>query len=297
MKKLLLLLTFTTTIIQFINAQFFTGLRSSPYGGVTNVGWSPAIADAPFVADVNLIGMAANFNNNYVGVDRNLLLKKDYKGNNTGDFQADFLKERVNGHDKSVYMGMQVQGPLSFMCTWGKGENKNKNAFAFTWNVNTVFNMDRVDETFARIAYHGEGFQADSILHYLDKGLNNGNISARAMVWADYGLTYSRVVYDEGDHFIKVGGTLKFIQGIAGAYAYVKDLKYQWHNYDYLSVFQTQAHYAYSQGFISSKGYPVTDISSFAKNLVSFTYAYPSFAGDLGLTYEWRPKKDKYKYK
>ena len=295
MKKHLLLLTIIL-IAQLTNAQLFTGLRSSPYGGVTNVGWNPAIADAPFVADVNLIGLGLNVGNNYVGIDRNYLLKKNYKGNNTGNFQDDFLKERLDGHNKAAYMGLQVQGPLSFMCTWGKGENKNKNAFAFSWNINTVFNMDKVDQTFARIAYLGAGYKADSILHYLDKGLTNGNINARTMVWADYGLTYSRVIFDQGDHFIKVGGTIKFLQGISAGYVYVKDLKYKWQDYDTLSVFQTEAKYAYSQGLVSSKGYPIKDIGSYANDLFRMKYASPSVGLDLGMVYEWRPKRDKYKY-
>lgn len=294
MKKPLLIFLLAYCI-QLCHAQFFTGLRSSPYGGVTNVGWNPAIADAPFVADVNLLGLGMNVNNNYVGIDRNVYLKKSYV-DGTKDFQDTYLKERINGRNKSVYTGMQVQGPLSFMCTWGKGENKNKNAFAFTWNVNTVFNLDKVDETFARIAYLGAGFKADSVLKYINKGLNNTNINTRAMVWADYGLTYSRVVYDKEEHFIKVGGTLKLLQGVAGAYAYVKDLKYKWQDFDTISIFQTEAKYAYSQGFISSKGYPADNAGQLAKDLFSFKYAYPSFAADLGVVYEWRPKKDKYKY-
>jgi outer membrane protein OmpA-like peptidoglycan-associated protein len=295
MNKRLLLLVIPLFLYNITNAQFFTGLRSSPYGGVTNVGWNPAIADAPFIADVNLIGIGFNVGNNYVGVDPKVYLKKGYMDSNK-NFQDAYLKERLNGHNKAAYIGMQVQGPLSFMCTWGKGENKNKNAFAFTWNSNFIFNMDKVDETFAGIAYHGAGYTADSLLHYMDVQLNNANINTRTMAWMDYGLTYSRVVYDKGDHFVKVGGTLKFLQGIAAGYAYVKDLTYKWHNYDTLAIFNTEAKYAYSQGLISSKGYPLDDVGSQVKDLFSFKYAYPSVGFDVGATYEWRPKKDKYKY-
>ena len=296
MKKSILLAILLTFFFGLTHAQFFTGLRSSPYGGVTNVGWNPAIADAPFIADVNLIGLGMNVGNNYVGIDRNLYMKKDYKGNNTGNFQDDFLKERLNGHNKAAYIGMQVQGPLSFMCTWGKGENQNKNAFAFSYNVNYIFNMDKVDETFARIAYLGVGSKAQDAVGFLDKSLNNQNINTRTMAWADYGLTYSRVVYDQGDHFVKVGGTLKLLQGMAAGFVYVKDLKYKWHEYDTLNIFQTEAKYAYSQGLVSSKGYPAGDMTSNIKNLMNFKYAPPSVGFDLGATYEWRPKKDKYKY-
>jgi hypothetical protein len=294
MKKIILLLS-VTLIALCSNAQFFTGLRSSPYGGVTNVGWNPAIADSRFIADVNLIGIGVNAGNNYVGVDRNTFLKKNYI-NKDLNFQDYYMKERINGRNKAAYVGMQVQGPLSFMCSWGKGENKNKNAFAFTYNANSIFNLDKVDETFARIAYLGAGDKADSVLNYVNKGLNNANINTRTMSWIDYGLTYSRVVYDKDEHFVKVGGTIKLLQGVAAGYAYVKDLNYKWEDLDTLSIFQTEAKYAYSQGLVSSKGYPVDNIEGYAKNLFSFKYAAPSVGFDIGAEYQWRPKKDKYKY-
>lgn len=44
------------------------------YGGITNVNYNPAIADAPFVADVNLIGLGFNMTNNYVGISKDYLL-------------------------------------------------------------------------------------------------------------------------------------------------------------------------------------------------------------------------------
>jgi outer membrane protein OmpA-like peptidoglycan-associated protein len=294
MKKVILLLSITFTVL-LSNAQFFTGLRSSPYGGVTNVGWNPAIADSRFIADINLIGLGVNVSNNYVGVDRNVYMKKNYI-DTSKNFQDTYLRERINGHNKGGYFGMQVQGPLSFMCSWGKGENKNKNAFAFTYNYNMVFNADKIDETFARIAYLGAGSKAEDALNYLGKGLTNANINTRTMSWMDYGLTYSRVVYDKDEHFVKVGGTIKLLQGIAAGYAYVKDLNYKWKNFDTLSIFQTEAKYAYSQGLVSSKGYPVDDVPNQVKDLFSFKYAAPSVGFDLGAEYQWRPKKDKYKY-
>ncbi|HLP22323.1 MAG TPA: DUF5723 family protein, partial [Chitinophagales bacterium] len=295
MMKRLLLPALAILFFQLANAQLFTGLRSSPYGGVTNVGWNPAIADNRFQVDINLIGVGFNAGNNYVGVDRKTFLKKGYI-DTTKNFQDTYMRERINGRNKSAYYGMQVQGPLSFMVSWGKGENKNKNAFAFSYNINSVFNLDKVDETFARIAYLGAGNKAQDALNYLNKGLTNANINTRSHTWIDYGLTYSRVVYDKDAHMVKVGGTLKLLQGIAAGYAYVKDLSYKWENFDTISIFQTEAQYAYSQGLVSSKGYPADDIGKAAKELFSFRYAPPSVGVDFGAVYEWRPKKDKYKY-
>lgn len=291
MKKLLLatvLLAFTS----LLHAQFFKGLRSSPYGGVTNVSYNPAIADSRFIADVNLFNFGFNLNNNYVGLDRRALLNPDLFSEK--DFQDKYLKERVNGKNKYIYIGAQAQLPLSFMCSWGK--KTNINAFAFTSHFNSVTNVDNIDETFARIAYLGAGYKAEQALSYLNKGLKDLNPSIKLLNWIDYGLTYSRVVYDNDVHMIKVGGTLKLIQGIAGGYLYVKDLDYRWENFDTISVFKTDVEYAYSEGAISSQGYSYNNINNYVRDLFSFKYSTPTVAVDLGVIYEWRPDKDKYKY-
>jgi outer membrane protein OmpA-like peptidoglycan-associated protein len=295
MKKHLLTLTLAILAAGLSNAQFFQGLRSSPFGGVTNVNYNPAIADSRFIADVNLISMGATISNNYVGIDPKVLLKKGYRDTNKS-LQDGYLKERVNGKDKSAYVGMQVQGPLSFMCSFGKGENKNKYAFAFTYHANSIVNVDRFDETFVRSSYWGVGYKADSITGFKGIDIHNANPSVKTLSWIDYGLTYSQTVYDKGPHFIKAGGTFKILQGIAAAYVHVKDLNFKWNNFDTLSIFKAEADYGYSEGMVSSKGYPVGDLSDYAKNLFSFKYSSPGAAVDLGVIYEWRPDKDKYKY-
>ncbi|MDB5284915.1 MAG: OmpA/MotB domain protein [Bacteroidota bacterium] len=277
----------------FANAQL-GALQYSPFGGVTNVNYNPAIADSRFIADINLVSVSAALNNNYVGLDRKAIF--DHTLFNDPNFQDDHLHERLNGKPKSVYMGMQVQGPLSFMFSFGKGKNKNKNALAFTYHANMIFNADKIDQTFARIAYWGIGYKADSLTNFRGKQLTDANITAKAMSWLDYGVTYSRVIYEKGDHMIKVGGTLKLLNGIEGGYLYVNNLNYKWQNYDTLAIFKTNVNYGYSQGLVSSKGFSASDITNYVKDLLAYKYSTPTVAVDMGMVYEWRPDKDKYKY-
>ena len=211
------------------------------------------------------------------------------------NFQQDHLLERVNGKAKNIYVGAQVQGPLSFMCTFGKGKNKNKNAFAFSYHVNTIFNLNNVSEVLARSAYYGMGFKADSVTKFIGKNLTNSNLALKTLAWNDYGVTYSRVIYEQGDHFIKLGGTLKIIDGIAGGYLYGNNLNYNWPNYDSLSINKASVKYALSNSVVDLANGNV-NVQTFMKNALTFTYAKPSAAVDLGFVYEWRPDKDKYKY-
>ena len=275
------------------SAQFFQGLRNSPFGGVTNVSTNPVIANGRFIADVNLFAVGFNASNNYIGINRKAFFNQELF--NDPDFQANQLKERVNGREKSAYVGMQAQLPLSFMCTWGK--KTNKYAFAFTSHFNSITNVDNISEQLARVSYYGVGFKAQEVLSFLDKGVEDKSVSVKHMDWIDYGLTYSQKVYEKDEHLITVGGTFKLIQGIAGGYLHAKDLKYKWDDYDTLDILRTEVNYKYSQGSISSKGYPIGEVGDYIKDLFAFKYARPGFGVDLGVTYEWSPdKREKYKY-
>src|SRR4051812_3411087 len=81
-----------------LRAQTFIGLRGSDYGGITNVNFNPAIANSPYWIDINVIGAAATFNNNYVGIHRKVLTHPSLFG--SADFRTAYLQERVNGRDK-----------------------------------------------------------------------------------------------------------------------------------------------------------------------------------------------------
>ncbi len=276
-------------------SQFFLGIRGSYYGGVTNVNYNPAIANSPFLVDINIIGAAATVNNNYVGIDRKAFTHPSLFSHS--DFQSAYMHERVNGKDKNGYIGMQIQGPLSFMFSFGPKKHPGKNAIGFSYHANAVFNADNITETFARTAYYGLGTRANSITNYLNRDLNNTNLSLKSAVWNDFGITYSRVVYDKGEHLVKAGGTLKLLQPIAGAYGYVKNFNYKWTEYDQLSIYNTEARYAYSEGLITSNGNSRNNaaqaISDYVKSGMAFKNGTPTAALDLGAVYEWYPEKNK----
>lgn len=275
-------------------AQFFIGLRGSTYGGITNVNFTPAIANSLFMVDINLIGVAATFNNNYVGIDRKPLLRPSLFNSST--FQQDYMHERVNGRDKRAYFGAQVQGPLSFMFSFGPKHKRNLNAIGFSYHLNAIANADNVTEVFARTAYHGLGYQANQLTNYLGRELNNANLSLKSAVWNDFGITYSRIAYNKGSHLIKAGGTIKLLMPVAAAYGYVKNLSYRWSEYDQLSIYNTEARYAYSDGLITTAGTNENagqSLNNYMRNAIAFKAGTPTAGADLGVVYEWWPEKDR----
>lgn len=278
MRKTLLVFTYILLFVSASDAQFFLGLRSSNWGGITNVNYNPAIADSRFIADINLVNVGFSAGNNYIGLDGKALTRPSYFSN----FDKDrYLHERLNGRVKSAFVGLQAQGPLSFMFSFGK---KNRNAIALSYHINMVTNVDGIDEPLSRIIYYGVGSRATP---FFKTSFSDKNVSIRTMQWADYGATYSRVVYDEGAHMVKVGGTLKLLQGLGAAYLYSNNLQYEWINSDTLNITNTDVSYGHSDNFNFTNDY---------KSPYNFKQAWPSFGADLAVVYEWRPNKDKYKY-
>ena len=276
-------------------AQYFTGLNGSEYAGITTVNFNPAIANSPFIADINLIGIASAVNNNYVGMDRRAVFHPSLF--NDSDFQADHLIERLNGNAKCAYAGTQIQGPLSFMFSFGPRKHRNRNAIGFSYHSNFVADIDNVNQTLARIAYYGFGNNADAVTHFVSQNLSNAKLGIKTLAWNDYGITYSRVVYEKGANLVKVGGTLKLLQPLAGGYIYSKYLSYKWPETGTLNINNTSVNYAYSQGIITSSQNSAQSVAqsipSYLHRVMSYSYARPSVAVDMGVVYEWNPFKNK----
>ena len=277
-------------------AQFFTGLNGSAYAGITTVDFNPAIANSPLLVDINLIGVGAAANNNYIGVDRRVFFHPSLF--NDPNFQSDHLEERLNGNVKSGYAGTTVQGPLSFMFSFGPKKHRNINAIAFSYHFNTTTNIDNVNQTLARITYFGLGNNAQAATHFLGESLTDVKLGIRTLAWNDFGITYSRVIYDKGDNLIKAGGTLKLLEPLAGGYIYSKYLSYKWPEYGSLTISKTSVNYAYSEGVISSSAQyspqnMAQSVPGYLNNIMNYKNSSPSLAADMGFVYEWTPDKNK----
>jgi outer membrane protein OmpA-like peptidoglycan-associated protein len=287
MKKSLriLFLGFALLSTMSIKAQYNRVLSASNFGGVSNVNYNPAIADNRMKFDLNLLSLGFDAGNNYVGVSNKPFLDRSLFESESFD---QFLKERVNGKNKNGYVAFNTQLPLSFMVGWGKNKT-NKNAIAITSNFNSLTNVDNISETLARASYYGLGFKADSITGFNGERLAEKNVAITSLSWMDIGFTYSRVVYDKGDHFLKVGGTIKALVGVASAYLYSDNANYLFNDFDSLNIYNSDVKFGHSRGieFLGGDGFEPMDV------LKGLSYGA---AGDIGAVYEWRPNKDKYKY-
>ena len=254
--------------------QYYLGFHSSNWAGIASVHMQPAdIVDSRLKFDAVLIGWDFQFANSYVGIDRWALF--NWGTFNDPDFKNKYLKEFVGQQEShNVYFSTQWHLP-SFMITLSE-----KDAIGFSGRPRLMLNIDDIDEPLARQIYRS---LRDSINWHVR--FQDDNISVQFNSWVEYGVTYGRVFYDEGQHFVKAAGTLKLLQGLGSAYLFIRNFDYNFLHEDTLSVFQTEVSYGHS--------------TNFEWDLKSFRYrfeAYPTLGGDIGIVYEWRPNYEKYKY-
>ncbi|MFW5658718.1 MAG: DUF5723 family protein, partial [Bacteroidota bacterium] len=167
---------------------------------------------------------------------------------------------------------------------------KNGHAMAFTSRFRTVFGVQNVDQQLAKLAI--EEFDYEPLLAQgLDSlYLNNDNLSTQTMQHLEFGLGYAAPVFDNGDHFVKVGGQVKLLLGLAAGYAHTENLNYLFYTDDSLSLAEgTRLSYGYSDNIsFAEDGDDATPEFRFGSQ--------PGIGFDIGATYEWRPDHARYTY-
>jgi len=313
-------------------SQDYLGYSSSNYNGITGVQVNPAnVVESRMKFDMCLVGINFAAGNNYIGLKRTALnhsgkiTKGMYSEENPNgayfpafsdpQFNNRYLTEVTNGKEKSVFLGLRIDGP-SFLINLNR-----KNAIGFSTASRTYVNIDGVTEELARLVYYDVGRNGSTkafdpnntsipfIQNLLGKQFSVDHLSANLMSWLEYGLSYGHVFRDKDEHYFKAGGTIKLLQGITSAYVNVKDLQYRFNNDTIMGVFHTEVNYGHSENLeIPNVKDPTnknlnqqTDDPTLNGTLASgfppgLKYTYQGLGGDIGFVYEWRPDYEKYKY-
>jgi len=272
MRKILFLILFFLTFS--VNAQEFLPFASGSYAGITGVHLQPAsIVDSRYKLDIGLSSTSLGLSNNYVSMDTKPLFNRDEFGN--PDFADLYLKYNNNGKPKSAFISLR-QDVLSFMISITE-----KDAIAFTPSVRAMINMDGVSQDLLDL------IQANwDVPSLFNQQLNNARLSVQANAWAEYGLTYARVVYDNEEHFIKAGVTLKLLQGLGSGYLFARNIDYSMKNKDTMSIFNSEVNYGVTDN-LTKRDNGKNDYQVNSKFTVGM---------DFGAVYEYRPKWMDYKY-
>ncbi|WP_317897113.1 DUF5723 family protein [Aurantibacillus circumpalustris] len=287
--RALILIGFLIFLNSKVFAQDYFSYGGGNFSGLNQVISNPAAAaDNRLKLDILLTGLDFNFNNSWFQIKRESLKRTDGKfpdtwKNNTPNVPDNVYKNFnifSNSKDRAVILENRVLLPSVMY------QINSKNAIAFTWSVRQISNFDGMPQEMANL------FEKELDLNITQNNrIQAKNLSAVQMSWAEYGLTYSRVLKDKNKHFVKVGATPKLVQGLESAYFIIKDLDFKLSTLDTLSYFDAKLAYGHSDNFKSplDSERPVRDFYHPVTKL--------NFGLDLGIIYEWRPKFQDFKYK
>jgi outer membrane protein OmpA-like peptidoglycan-associated protein len=280
----------------FSTAQDFLGYANSNYAGVNGMFLNPAsIADSRYRVDVILGGFNFNAQNNYIGFKKSafdhtgswksaIIAHSDGDSTTPGfpafddkNFQYDYLTRRdYSSRTKSVFVSNRIQGP-GFMASFEKGGF----AVGLDASVRTYANIDGLEQPLAKQVFYA--FE-DSAQYF--KSYQNKNFSIQTMSWLEIGITYSQVILDDQENFVKVGLRPKLLFGIGSAYLFADNLQYMTTTDSTLTFFKSDIEYGHSDNFEFS--------DSLGFNYKP--YKQPGFGFDIGVVYEWRPDWMEHKY-
>lgn len=254
-------------------AQDFTGYSIGSWAGINSLHINPAnVVDSRYMADINLVMGNVAISNNFATIDQNGLF--------AGVFDSTSVTMDYSKPNYTALVNIRVQGP-SFMFSFGKKKNGVRpNGIAFTSNARVFVNADDLDNKY--VSWATKGGQQPPLSDYLIPFTENF-MQVTANVWAEYGITYGRVVLDKNEHFLKAGGTLKLLQGMGGIYATGRNLNYTVND----SIRSVQGEFAYGHS---------TNLNFNAAEWNPFKFDGAGLGGDIGVVYEWRPKYANYQY-
>jgi len=263
-------------------AQDFLGYSVGSWAGINSLHINPAnVVDSRYMVDINLVMGNVAVANNYMSLDQQAIFNPSlWQQSNAfnNNVHRDFSKPNYNG-----LVNLRVQGP-SFMFSFGKKKNGVRpNGIGFTSNVRMMANVDDADQKYMNWIVDGVP-NTDWIQPF-----NENFVQVTANVWAEYGISYGRIVYDRGPHFLKVGGTLKLLQGLGAIYMTGRNLSYEIANDSTIDHITGDVYYGHTENLN-----PNNPIGGGQYN--PFRFEGVGFGGDLGVVYEWRPKGEKYKY-
>ena len=277
MKKIRLIALSVLTVVLCsgtLIAQDFLGITTSNYAGVNKVNYNPAsIADSRFKLDLNLFGFNFFTGNNYLGIDRKALFNGSLFNNS--DSINKYLIRSTNKSEYNAYIGITMQLP-SLMLTLSP-----KHSIALSGRVRSITNIEGLEQGILDLAW--ESFDLET---NWNRNISQKRLNIQTNAWAEYGLTYGRVLLDKKKHFLKGGITAKLIQGIGTGYLVGKDLEYNFTNADTISSLNADVIYGYSSNFAQDRN-----------NSSNYKFVFnPTVGFDFGFEYEWRPKYADYQY-
>ncbi len=257
----------------------FPGTRIGNYTGVQSVFFNPShAADSRYLFDLNLFSINAGFGNNKASYSLNTTFNTFNSTNTLNNFLSG--EGRVSGQ-----LNLDILGP-SLLINLNK-----KSGIVLSSRIRGQFSVTDID-----------GKLAKTVLDDLKNGISfpyqissGSNMRINTNGWAEYGLTYGRVIKDEKDKLLKIGATIKFLAGAGNSYAQINQL-----SGTLIQPPSPNGNVYLAQGSRGEIGIGISGkVSSFTPNQLLQSSSI-GLGLDFGLVYEKRSgnsKRHPYKYK
>ena len=277
-------------------SQNYVGITPSNYAGVMGTDVNPAsFVDGRFVFDLNLasvnVGLWTNAGS-FTTVDMPKWWVKSFKADSSGydNPDNDWIQPDSSFVDRYITKNFS---PTSVK-TVGIYNNVQLDVLNFMFHINrkiaigaavkfrSITNVDDVDPKLA--------FLAENSLDYeqlWNQDINETLLNVNHMSWMEYGLIYSQVLKDDGEHFMKMGAKAKWLSGYTAAYLHTSNLSYNLSSGDSTNELVGDFSYGHSTGLLNG--------DSEAGKLPEVTSKF-GLGLDLGFVYEWRPDWKDFKY-
>ncbi|MEW7278908.1 DUF5723 family protein [Aquimarina sp. 2201CG1-2-11] len=251
-------------------AQSYIGFLTDNYSGVHSVISNPAnIVDSRFKSDINLVGVSAFVTNDYYAAKFGDAIKSDY------DFEDDAKTFALESNN--ILGNVDILGP-SFMFNIN-----SKNSIAVFTRVRAFYAVNDINgESIERL------FEDDLSING-SFSINEGDAAVNVHGWAEFGVSYGRVLMNKDQHFLKGGISIKYLQGLGNAYAQGENL----------SIDFSPNNLFTGNGIVTTTGevaYGYSENLEEDQDNLELVKGASGFGADLGFTYEWRPKHEEYKF-
>lgn len=271
MKKQLGLILIICLFLIKAEAQQLLGVANSNFAGTHALHWNPAnVADNRHVFFMNLFTVQSHFNNNlfkWTG-------KSPFSFISDASFDDKDIQQINNDRKRLLQFGAQARFALMI-------DAGNVGGFAFGIRARGDLSGNNISPKMFDLLKATD--LSDPII--ANQAINNTTFSGNANIFSEYALTYGRTVFDNDEHLIKAGISLKYMTGLYSAHAINRELDYFVNDspmpgQDFFRVDNLNGQLGYSTVDIDFDG---------AGQFFGSRPNGSGFGTDLGLVYEWRP--------
>lgn len=278
-------------------SQQWLGVAPSNYSGTYGIYSNPAnVADSRYKIFVNLAGANLDFINNYfgwgapyslIGLITNKVSDTYRAPNGAIIFRNSYADESLSNKTSTVFMATDLKGPALML-------NFNKAGFAvgLTSRFRLLANMNNVTTPVARVLVNGT-----LLPDIYGVPQDNNHFTMNMNGYAEMGLTLGKIIWQQDEHFLKAGLTLKRVNGVMNIHYIANDLDYTIDDIPARprkqNVFFENAAGTYGL----TKSGSIQSVSLNPNWLFGNASAGHGYGVDVGVVYEYRPEHRQYDIK